>query len=202
MWVNDKKKLVFIHIPKNGGTSVVKSLDEDWKKISVTDCFPPNDHHAKQNQIHTDKYDDYHFFAISRNPWARMLSLYQFLVYQSGSLLDKEGPKGDWARMCHPILTSQGFNNSICEGGYFGNIYKNRKIDPRGWSEFDSSCSWMDNGEWFDIEEIHKLEKFGINPCFKNSTKHIHYKYYYSTEARNAVESYFQDDIEKFSYSY
>tara|TARA_R100000700_G_C3122765_1_gene111081 strand:- start:98 stop:715 length:618 start_codon:yes stop_codon:yes gene_type:complete len=74
----DKEKLIFIHIPKNAGSSIKKyllgnesfeKLDRPWKHKTIFDI--------KKNNL--DIYNNYNKFAIVRNPYDRMVSWFSYL---------------------------------------------------------------------------------------------------------------------------
>lgn len=93
-FVSDEKKLIFIHVPKNAGTSVCEHLSKehganltgsrDFKTNGVGNNiekrFRPNgiNVHDSLDEV-VEKYpacEDYFSFAIVRNPWARIYSFY------------------------------------------------------------------------------------------------------------------------------
>lgn len=72
MVYDKEKKLLFIHIPKNGGNSVERAIGlermaELAKHSQITDVEP------------IIKIDQYYKFAVIRNPWDRVVSMYYFL---------------------------------------------------------------------------------------------------------------------------
>lgn len=70
MTINHEKKLIFIHIPKNAGTSIIKSmgLDNIYMDKSFDDY---KKHYAKY-------WDTYKKFTVVRNPLDRIISSYKF----------------------------------------------------------------------------------------------------------------------------
>ena len=74
-----KYKLIFFHIPKNAGVSVRNALKIDRKShnfpfTNVSVALPID---VKANTLESI-YNEYHKFAIVRNPYERMVSLYNF----------------------------------------------------------------------------------------------------------------------------
>lgn len=69
MSYSDKHKLFFVHIPKNGGTTIEKNLGlkspghQTWEFLS------------KRN---IRKWEDYHKFAVVRDPIERFISNYKY----------------------------------------------------------------------------------------------------------------------------
>ena len=70
--------LIFFHIPKNAGVSIRRILEIDTK------MHPFNFSRTTNLGIDIKKYTDpeifknYYKFAVVRNPWDRMVSLYHF----------------------------------------------------------------------------------------------------------------------------
>ena len=104
MIVSHKHKFVFVHIPKNGGTTIRTALDpyaDLYGLNKITPLHPERDQgvlaHTKyeENDYATWhpygkeiknffaknnwKWDEYYKFAIVRNPWDRKISFYSFL---------------------------------------------------------------------------------------------------------------------------
>lgn len=67
---NEKGRYLFIHIPKNAGTSIAKSLNLEHSSHATII-------QAKE-QLGWWKYRNYFKFAFVRNPWDRFLSLYNY----------------------------------------------------------------------------------------------------------------------------
>jgi chondroitin 4-sulfotransferase 11 len=67
---NHQYKVIFIHIPKNGGISVEKALFKQKVGHTRLQLF---------QQYDPDKFHEYYKFAFVRNPWDRLVSAYFFL---------------------------------------------------------------------------------------------------------------------------
>ena len=67
MYVCDEHKFIFFHIPKTGGSSITKSLRNN---------FNVKLHHGYHNtpMEMNDLYGGYRSFAFIRNPWDRLVS--------------------------------------------------------------------------------------------------------------------------------
>jgi hypothetical protein len=72
MILSEEKKLIFLHIPRTGGTSIRSLFNID----PVLGCFSAK----MMKQQLGDKYNDYRSFTVVRNPWDRAVSLYYFLT--------------------------------------------------------------------------------------------------------------------------
>ena len=83
-WQRREYKYHFIHIPKNGGSSVRTALE---KRGDVSLSIP---YHYRYVDIADKVSRDLTFFCIVRNPWSRTASRYVF-----GKQNAKEWPAGD-----------------------------------------------------------------------------------------------------------
>lgn len=75
--IPNNKRLIFIHIPKNGGMSMVKTLEilnpyRPYSSLLGHLTF------LETEQILTHNNKDI-YFCISRNPWDRMVSYYNYI---------------------------------------------------------------------------------------------------------------------------
>ena len=82
MVISHKYKILFIHIPKTGGTfifDVLKSVDEDLE-IIWDDRYSNIEytHHAIPSEELIKKYEDngYYVFCFIRNPYDLIISFY------------------------------------------------------------------------------------------------------------------------------
>ena len=84
MNICDKYKLIFFHYPKTAGLSVVKALDiKTSDKTNLESGLRQTiglgvDYLIWNKTIYPDKWNNYTKFTIIRNPWDRMVSLYNF----------------------------------------------------------------------------------------------------------------------------
>jgi hypothetical protein len=97
MLISHKHKWIFIHIPKNGGSSATNALNSyadvegaDHKEL-MEGCTPKNDRidlsffqHDTASMIKEKlkeqgyDYDSYYKFGIARNPWSRIVSKWTY----------------------------------------------------------------------------------------------------------------------------
>ncbi|MEZ8481631.1 hypothetical protein BCT41_14065 [Vibrio splendidus] len=75
------ENVLFIHIPKAAGMSVVKSI---YSKESS--------HHAKASdyiKINRERYEDMYVFSVVRDPYERLFSAYNYLLQGGMNTIDK-----------------------------------------------------------------------------------------------------------------
>lgn len=87
MIVSHKFKLIFIHIPKNAGTFILKLLKKyDPFLVEYYNYSSRKTLHNKAKDIDSIlnfNYSDYKIFCIIRNPFDRLVSLYSYICGNS-----------------------------------------------------------------------------------------------------------------------
>ena len=84
MNISDKYKLIFFHYPKSAGKSVVKALDIKTSDKTNLEADRRQtiglgiDYRFWNKTIYPDKWNNYKKFTVIRNPWDRIVSLYNF----------------------------------------------------------------------------------------------------------------------------
>lgn len=193
MIINKEHKIIFIHIPRTGGTSIRRLFD-----------FPLNGfqnygHKIKQS-MGEEVYNKYYKFSIVRNPWDRMVSMYHFLRDDPignkypfpGGLKDNESFK-DWIMR----RFSQGYQRFPK-----GNLY---------------SFKWLSDWDTKDIivDKILKFENYSeelqpiLNKCgipapipHENKSTRKPYQEYYDEESKEIVGKNFYTDCVLFGYEF
>ena len=78
--ISHKYKVLFFHIPKTGGTSLEDALE---MRINQDGCAGRHDCRGiKGKEIYSENWD-YLKFSFVRNPWDRVVSIYQY--YKHGT---------------------------------------------------------------------------------------------------------------------
>ena len=81
---DEKHKMIFLHIPKTGGTSIEKSLN----LLNIYNGYGINkknkamqhfDSHEYKKHLGKEKYNQYYKFTIIRNPYEKVISDYFWL---------------------------------------------------------------------------------------------------------------------------
>jgi hypothetical protein len=215
--ISHKHKFIYIHIPKAGGTTIESTLFQYASDSCGTRW-------AKENKCYRNKelfniieeYSNYYTFTFSRNPYSRIVSLYNFFEF-------------------HNSMSFKCFLNKVCEFIDLGTekIYKERSNNATDLQvNLRKACNYPfnDNGNigyhilpqsYFVAQKNHinfigKMEalqqdfdtvcdKTGIPKQqlpHKMKSKHKHYTEYYDDETREIVAEKYAKDIDYFGYKF
>lgn len=181
MIVNDKKKFIYIHSPKTGGTTIRM-------------LFDPNDEWAikqkkhakiKNSNIDKRKLKEYTKFSFVRNPWERQVSLYEFsnnLKRQNSKPIIKD--LKTFLRLSKEMpaqikwLTIRG----VCIMDFVGRI-----------ENFEEDVMRIAKLLDIQIDEIPKC-----NATYRNRP----YQEYYDSETLKMVERIVKPDVDAFGYKF
>ena len=172
----DEYECIFIHIPKNAGTSIEEYFGNGSVRIQPSK-------HADIHEIKVkfkNSYNNYRKFTIIRNPYDKMVSWYFYLKRNLGDYNIVE------------------FNDWIKDPSKFWHAN-----DPI--SFLKPQCDWIDNTvEIIRFENLdNELNKFfnkKINLPITNKSNHNHYLEYYNEQSLNIIYNKYKEDFEKFNY--
>ena len=177
----DSHKTIFVHIPKNAGTSIETYFVNDSFRIQ------PNKHAdiCEIKRKFKNSYNNYRKFTVIRNPYDKMVSWYFFLKRNA---LENVSTNGD-------IIE---FNEWIKDPSKFWNFN-----DPI--SYLKSQHEWIDETvEIIKFEDLNnELNKFfdkKIDLPVTNKSNHDHYLSYYNKESLNIIYDRYKKDFEKYNY--
>jgi len=195
--IPNNKRLIFIHIPKNGGMSMVKTLEilnpyRPYSSLLGHLTF------LETEQILTHNNKDI-YFCISRNPWDRMVSYYNYISQKKP---DEHG------------VTD--LHNKINSGMLFGEFVDIIIAEKR--NIFRPQYEYMINSEnnicvnVLSLEKINEdlqlfLNKQGLENKFSmtkiNTSKHVHYSSFYdSNELIEKVAKFEKGIIDYHNYKF
>lgn len=199
---------VFIHIPKNAGTSVSSILLKNGGEHYDKHIYGKHNS-AQEVKASYDLYDNSFSFTFVRNPFARMVSYYYFFKNRVNILMNKGGGKN---------VSVDHFNNGFDHWLLTTELYL-WYDDPQTSIPYQKrpQTSWINNSknqpianfvgkvENIDADFRTVCDKININSfklSNKNKSNHDHYKKIYSQESRKFIEYYFKDDLETFNYTF
>lgn len=189
------KRILFIHIPKTAGVSLIKTYEEFFVDARHSPAL-------QYKLLLGRKYNDFSTFSIVRNPWARLFSAYNFL--KDGGLNDADSKIGKI--LVEQCPTFENFvkewlpENGVCsymhfvpqyefvcglgDGVIVENIVKLERLDS----------DWHSLAENLDIPQ---REIQHANTGTKNN-----FREYYDNESIDIVTKLYQRDIELLDYAY
>jgi len=181
-------KLIFIHIPKTGGTSIEYALTGKEKS-----------QHKTISDFETEYPDlikKYFKFTVVRNPWDRLVS--GFFYYKSG---------GNQSKKDKAFATKYGCNfKSFVEqiDSFDSRHFLNKQltyINIGGINVMDRILRFETLSADFKKLAI-KLNIQQITLNTLRQSKHKHYTEYYDDKTREIVAKKYAQDIEYFDYKY
>jgi chondroitin 4-sulfotransferase 11 len=178
-------KLTFVHIPKNGGSSVVQWLRENFNTEIIKN-------HPSMSMIKIE-WDVHRSFAIVRNPWDRVVSAY-FYLKQYGFYWEN--------------------NNITSESDFpsFDSFVNSLNYNLNSWNSIDTNqCEWLDGSDTLilraetldnDFKQIQDMLNFYAPLPYINTSEHLDYKSYFNSSQIEHVRKVFAKDIDMFGYTY
>lgn len=177
-------KKLFIHIPKNAGTSVLRTL----KDIETT-------HHEPWWRFNIK---DYYSFAIVRNPWDRVVSTYEYCIMDESTHHYMNSPYGRYNKDYH-LLKRKTFKQCLKHVEW--NFVRYIGWQPQHFFICDKNNIKVN--KIYRFENLSELEKdFNIKLPHLNMSKHINYKNYYDDKLKNLVYKLYKEDIDLFKYEF
>lgn len=211
------KKLFFVHIPKNGGTTskfIINKLKNDriissenrFYVLKEKDFIEFNSSPRELLLMgRSQKIEHYFTFCFTRNPWDRCVSYYFWCLehprrrtLSNGQIL-KNLSFDKFIKLIPKILKDsyKKYNNMKwhLSPQYEQTLgIENKKIDFIG---------KLENFEE-DFKMVLKLNNINFREedlsIKKNKTTHKHYSLYYNEETKKIVEDIYKKDIEEFGY--
>ena len=198
-YIRGRSDVIFIHIIKSAGTSIVRSLK-----------FNPPDPgknmfkhwHAREieHAIGKDKWNAAFKITFVRNPWERMISYYRYMKNRDDTHLGN-----------HPIdfkpwlAKTIGPNPDFHYEGHLGRLYKPQVYwlkDKTGMVNMDFIGRFENLAA--DFESLCKrLETSVPNlPHTNSSGQPVNVSDWYDDESRALVDHFYKEDIDYFNYNF
>ncbi len=201
--------IVFVHIPKTGGTTVEKmmfpnhsfSTDPDYSTLYGWDDRVGWLNHLTMEQMREvcpyRELNEPVVFTIVRNPWDRLVSEYHWKCASSGLQI----PFGEFVRLLYLGETE------AIKKWYRATIGFDQHIRPQSSYLSPSSEGVVKilRFENFADEVMQMLRQCGIDgelPPRLRASVHAHYTDYYNRCTVDMVGSLYREDRERFGYRY
>lgn len=213
MAVYKKKKIIFIHVIKTGGTAIDKMMknERDFSFFSNRNKhMTALDYKNKMGK----KYDDYYKFAVVRNPWDWVVSWYEFV--QKSTISPDNGKV--WRHALYQEIAGKSFDSYVdwlVEDKGMKNLPSRKKSVWKYKYKVEQSDWLVDNEGKLIVDEIVKFEEINefaerLNKKFSlgsklevvNKIDRKNYKSYYSEKTKKKIFEYFKNDIKKFKYEF
>lgn len=189
------RKIAFIHIPKNAGSTIEQALDlkhrdnfyqeEKIKKYSV--CPQHLTCEELSNEIDLSNYN---IFTIVRNPYDRLVS--EFYHSKTNFWTSKLRHK-PFAEFIHSISKLNLVERKYIFDGH---------LEP----QYSFIKNWQDKIKIFKYENLSECFKY-LNDLYgplnfgHENKSHQNKSYKWTNELKNIVYSLYQEDFEKFGYT-
>lgn len=209
MRVSDSRRVLFVHVPKNAGSTIDGIFD---REVGDARRVEGRARHARYGSLLNSEpaLGDYWSFGFVRNPWARMVSWYSMM---SGIFANESaGVPRTLAKIAkHPAVWEPvrplvvDFETFVMEGTVTVPRFGRPQLD------------WLETGRGRRVDFIGRVESFsedlevvrkelGLAPLPKvprrNKSSHGHYSDYYTPALRERVAEVFAKDIEEFGYTF
>lgn len=188
--INNKRKIIFIHVPRTGGTSVKAALEFGRSKRRGIGYHERWDLVKQSDPI---AWQEYFKFSIVRNPWDRVYSIYTYYRY-GGKKVTKVDPSkmpssfGDFVYDLAGNLDKLGI-------GYTQSEFIGEELD------FVLRFEYL-REDFSKMCELANIRPEPYLPHARRSEREEDYFFQYSRHMREIVAFYFKEDIERFNYTF
>jgi hypothetical protein len=205
----DTNYLLFLRIPKNASSSIVRHLGNR----NIVKKYEEKLEKSVDNNIYKNFFDPTHArphellkvispleldcfsFAVCRNPWDRVVSMYHF------------GRKLGLGNVFN-------LSNKLSFGEFCATL-KNREHD-RSFLPAFKQIEWVNGGvevnevlrfenlrrDFSDMIRNYNIKNINCDLPHDNSTDHTPYKDYYNQETADMIHSIFEEDCDRFKYTF
>ena len=196
---NSKDKVVFIHIPKTAGISISENLDN--KRRLDLNLYAVHGHELAKNIV-TSEHKNRIILGIVRNPYNRLISIYNYLYGKKGILLNLL-----YDYIIHPTYTFKHFilnfekefyKNSPAMFTCFDYVTDdNNKLIPTDIIKFENLQT-----EYNDFCKKYNMETNILEHKNESKTKKQDITSIYTREMLDVVNKIFYNDFITFNYDF
>lgn len=208
MRVSDANRVLFVHVPKTGGSTIDGFFDreiDDSRRVGTLARHSP---YGRLLRAEPD-LGEYWSFGFVRNPWARMVSWWSMVsAVFAAAAAGKEQAVNKIERHPGAWLPEGEFADDF--DGFV--LHGTEKIAKVGRPQVHTLTArrklvdFVGRTESFDRDVAIVREKLNL-PALesvprRNKSSHGHYSEYYNDATRRRVAEVFADDIEAFGYTF
>ena len=207
MIVSHAKQFIFFAVPKTGTHAVRELLSshkgpDDWEQqilfgeqlSPIPEIAKIQHGHISAQQIasYLDKaaWESYFKFAIVRNPFDRFISICFFLNRNNPKFLET------------PLLW---MNSAIVVPRFQERVLVKPQYLQLTDVQGSMAMDYVGRYEALQDSMDEICKRLQIEPVLlkkRNVSEHKHYREYYDDELKSAVESFYKEDLKRFSYSF
>lgn len=191
----DKHKCIFIHVPKTAGSSILSVFmgDDIRRSHKTADCF---------KSVNPEKFEKYFKFAFVRNPWDKVVSVYEYLLF---------GHDSEDHKFFRKLFADKypSFESFVLDYLNKDKIHDHPLFKPqyRYIYDYKGDCMVDFIGRFESIDEDFSfiLNRLKIDAKLKklNKSNRRGYKdYYHSQEVIDKIAYLYSRDIELFKYDF
>lgn len=197
MPISNKKKIIFIHIPKNAGTSIITSKELEFSEVQHRT-------YKFYQTYYKSQWNDFLKVAIVRNPWDRFVSCYNYAIVEKSYWHSKKGPSIFGPHEDYETLKDISFEETV-------RLFYKKQINLKhpGWKP---QCHWICENDKIMVDKAFRFEQLEKSVPFKaifgkieklnSSNNKKNYKEYYNEETKKIIWEIYKKDIEIFSYDF
>lgn len=203
--------IVFIHIPKTAGASVINSFSEPSLVIPNKNTKNKNYHSTIKDLEIFSENSNHWKFTVVRNPWHRVVSWYTFrkrILELSVKRFNKKLPVKKVENNFTKISTELNYMNK--DFNLWLQTYIEQPWDFTWFSLAHDQYTWLEGSS--KIDKVFKFETlkqdfekyFKVNLPHKNKSKNnsFDWRSLYNQKGIDIIKEYYKRDIELFDYSF
>ena len=214
MPINHEARLVFIHIPKTGGTSIEAALGmfHRWQDENTDAAFGLIQspqlmsrgwkssflQHLSYGELAelapTEVMTGYFSIAWIRNPWERMVSVYSHTDTHLLGQADQSGLQLRGLRFPDFVAALDGFEH----------VHLRPQHEFIMTADGQPQVDFVGRFEYFTRDFAQLVRCAGLSPGLalphENASTHAEYRSLYDEASRRAIEHRYAEDIERFGY--
>lgn len=194
MAISHTKKIIFVHIAKTGGTSIVRNPSYDFKIDGHTSIL-------YYKEKHPDLLESYTSMCLVRNPWDRFVSAYEYVRMEKSYYHNDKNIHPDYS-----TIKDLAFEE-VLEGYVTGQLDLKGHAWPAQFPRVQNKAGMQEIGHVFKTEQMNTDEKFRqffpeVNHINKSSRRSADYRDYYSDSSRKKLADHYAEDIANFGYTF